>query len=333
MPMEIHRSAWQRDFLQLPNALAQDERLSYRARGILVELLSRPGNWQTNADALWRNGQRKRPGHAEGQGAVRNAFAELKAFGYIDEVRQRNSKGHVSTVLHVYDTVGHGRHGGNATPVATSTNTTNQHVTIDMAVSGTSVDRQGEAEQRNRRADSATSVATSENIAYQHVTTDMAVSDTSVTGLSLVRQTTKTEITKTETDFPSLARGGAPHVAPTGLRGNVADDEPLRRRVEAHCSDPDAAWKLCWDMQKSLKNMSIPELKPMVEQFMKAEPDRCKSLWDAACRKYTMPPNAERFQLQAVIREGLERYWFIDKGYPTYLIPGGPATWPHVPVL
>lgn len=40
--MQIHRSRHARGFTVLPNTLLQDRRLSYTARGLLADLLSRP---------------------------------------------------------------------------------------------------------------------------------------------------------------------------------------------------------------------------------------------------------------------------------------------------
>ncbi|MFD5438556.1 hypothetical protein ACFWJ4_41215 [Kitasatospora sp. NPDC127067] len=44
--MQIHRSAHVRAFTVLPNGLLQDRRLSYTARGLLADLLSRPDGWR-----------------------------------------------------------------------------------------------------------------------------------------------------------------------------------------------------------------------------------------------------------------------------------------------
>ncbi|RKT09464.1 hypothetical protein BX285_6559 [Streptomyces sp. 1114.5] len=40
--MQIHRSVSERDFAVLPNAVLQNRRLSFTARGLLADLLSRP---------------------------------------------------------------------------------------------------------------------------------------------------------------------------------------------------------------------------------------------------------------------------------------------------
>ena len=52
--MRIRRSRLAADFVQIPNGTVRDSRLSYMARGILAELLSRPDGWEATADELWR---------------------------------------------------------------------------------------------------------------------------------------------------------------------------------------------------------------------------------------------------------------------------------------
>ncbi|GAB6898555.1 helix-turn-helix domain-containing protein [Kineosporia succinea] len=73
----------QSDFLIISNAVVRDENLSYRARGVLIDLLSRPDNWTTNADAIARRGK-------EGRDAIRTVLIELETAGYL--VRQRIRK-------------------------------------------------------------------------------------------------------------------------------------------------------------------------------------------------------------------------------------------------
>jgi hypothetical protein len=69
------------NFQILPNATARDQRLSFRARGLLVLMLSYPPNWQFNRDWLARQTD------GEGVSAVRTALQELETCGYL--VRRR----------------------------------------------------------------------------------------------------------------------------------------------------------------------------------------------------------------------------------------------------
>lgn len=73
-------------FAQISNAALGDERLSFRARGILAFLLSRPVGWRTDATTLAR-------GAREGRDAIRTALAELEVTGYLHRVRERGDGG------------------------------------------------------------------------------------------------------------------------------------------------------------------------------------------------------------------------------------------------
>lgn len=102
--VKIHRTRHEANFTILPNAALRDQRLSLRARGLLVELLSRPEDWNTSADAMARTARRDRGKKGEGRDAMRGAFAELEEAGYIVRTRTQNDGGEWSTVLAVYDT-------------------------------------------------------------------------------------------------------------------------------------------------------------------------------------------------------------------------------------
>ena len=81
--MQIHRSRHARGFTVLPNAVLQDRRLSYTARGLLADLLSRPDGWR-------EDGRRMADTSPQGRLAVAKALRELTEFGYyrVERVRQ-----------------------------------------------------------------------------------------------------------------------------------------------------------------------------------------------------------------------------------------------------
>ena len=83
--------------MQIRNEVARDSRLSYKARGILIEILSRPDNWETSADALAASGP-------DGRTAVLSGLRELREAGYLETVRRRREDGTFNTVSIVYDT-------------------------------------------------------------------------------------------------------------------------------------------------------------------------------------------------------------------------------------
>lgn len=103
--MRIRRSKPVDNFTIIPNTTLRDERLSYCARGILVELLSRPSGWEASADALSERARRHRGDTVgEGRRALRAAFKELEAAGYMLRQREQDERGRFVTVLEVFDT-------------------------------------------------------------------------------------------------------------------------------------------------------------------------------------------------------------------------------------
>ncbi|MFF9351550.1 hypothetical protein [Streptomyces sp. NPDC014734] len=95
--MRIHRSRHTRGFTVLPNALLQDRRLSYTARGLLADLLSRP-------DGRSEDGRRMADTSTQGRRAVAKALRELTAFGYYRVDKHRRDDGTFLSEAHVYDT-------------------------------------------------------------------------------------------------------------------------------------------------------------------------------------------------------------------------------------
>lgn len=102
--MRIRRSKPVDNFTIIPNAVLRDDRLSYCARGVLAELLSRSSGWETNADALSERARRHRGDIVgEGRRGLRAAFRELEVAGYMVRRKEKGEKGRFVTVLEVYD--------------------------------------------------------------------------------------------------------------------------------------------------------------------------------------------------------------------------------------
>ncbi|MFD5467173.1 hypothetical protein ACFWIQ_30760 [Kitasatospora sp. NPDC127059] len=95
--MQIHRSAQARCFTVLPNGLLQDRRLSYTARGLLADLLSRPDGWR-------EDGRHMADTSPQGRGAIRRALKELKDAGYYRVDTLRLPDGTIRSEAHVFDT-------------------------------------------------------------------------------------------------------------------------------------------------------------------------------------------------------------------------------------
>lgn len=90
------------EFVQILNAVARDYRISWRARGLLTELLSYPEGYETTVDELVKKAKRS-GGNVEGRDAMRKAARELKDVGYIVETRYQNELGHWITEQEITD--------------------------------------------------------------------------------------------------------------------------------------------------------------------------------------------------------------------------------------
>jgi hypothetical protein len=73
-------------YVVVSTALAQDEHLSFAARGMLLYLLSKPDDWQVRMGDLER-------ASSLGEKGTRALFAELEAQGYAVRTRSRDSGG------------------------------------------------------------------------------------------------------------------------------------------------------------------------------------------------------------------------------------------------
>lgn len=89
----VHRRAG--GYTAMPNSAVTDERLSFRARGLLAYMLSRPPGWRFSAERI----QAESP--TEGRQAVAAGLRELSAAGYYRTERVKGSDGRFGMVTHV----------------------------------------------------------------------------------------------------------------------------------------------------------------------------------------------------------------------------------------
>jgi len=87
--MNIRINKRENPFAQIGRALLQDERLSFRARGIAAYLFSKPDNWQCRITDLRKNG-------IEGRDAIRTAMKELEQAGYAELKTLFDQNGHLA---------------------------------------------------------------------------------------------------------------------------------------------------------------------------------------------------------------------------------------------
>lgn len=71
------------NFAQIHNAALADGKLSFKARGLLAFLLSRPPGWHTSAERLAKSG-------IDGERAVKSGLKELEEHGYLNRTRRHN---------------------------------------------------------------------------------------------------------------------------------------------------------------------------------------------------------------------------------------------------
>lgn len=82
----------------LPHATARNRELSYKALGLLMELLSYPPGWETSIDKMHSINKGK-GGHREGRDSMRQAMQELEREGYVTRHRVRQPDGSFKTIV------------------------------------------------------------------------------------------------------------------------------------------------------------------------------------------------------------------------------------------
>lgn len=95
--MAVIRVAKRTQYTVIDQSTVRDDRLSFKALGLLTYLLSFPDNWKFNTAHLSNN-------RKEGRDSIKAALAELVAFGYAERVIQRNDDGTLAgTSYEIYE--------------------------------------------------------------------------------------------------------------------------------------------------------------------------------------------------------------------------------------
>lgn len=92
----IIRAERKEKFTVVSNAALEDTRLSFRAKGILVFILSKPDRWQVSERHLAEQGP-------DGRSAVASALTELEEAGYLRRTRSREADGTFSWQSMIFD--------------------------------------------------------------------------------------------------------------------------------------------------------------------------------------------------------------------------------------
>lgn len=96
--MPVFRVSKNRDFTVIANSVFKDRRLSAKAKGILVEMLSLPENWDYTLKGLTAL-------FSDGMDSIRQGIKELEENGYIVRERKRDARGRLGGMEYViYET-------------------------------------------------------------------------------------------------------------------------------------------------------------------------------------------------------------------------------------
>jgi hypothetical protein len=94
--VNITRSRHSQQFVVVTNEIARCTSLSFRARGLLVMLLSLPDGWNVTTTQLAED-------NPEGRDAIRRALGELQRAGYARVLNRQDERGRWSRWTEVYD--------------------------------------------------------------------------------------------------------------------------------------------------------------------------------------------------------------------------------------
>ena len=95
--MGVYRNKKEDNFTVLDNNTLQDDNLSWKARGILVYLLSLPTDWEVKTGEIKRHA-------SDGITSLRSGIKELKEAGYIVYRKYKNDEGKFVHEYEVYET-------------------------------------------------------------------------------------------------------------------------------------------------------------------------------------------------------------------------------------
>ena len=91
MSAHLHKS-YTNNFTITPNHIINDDRISLKAKGLYLYLISKPDNWSFSVDRIAKESR-------DGEDSVKSAIRELESFGYLHR-SQLNKKGNFGTMIY-----------------------------------------------------------------------------------------------------------------------------------------------------------------------------------------------------------------------------------------
>lgn len=88
----------EKSYVVIENSMFEDSRISYKAKGILGYLLTKPDGWIVKIPDLINHGM-------DGEKSLRAGLKELKTYGYLTYYRTKNGKGEFNGIIWEYDDV------------------------------------------------------------------------------------------------------------------------------------------------------------------------------------------------------------------------------------
>ena len=88
----------ERKFVTIENSMFEDSRLSWKAKGLLGYLLTKPDGWTVRVSDLLKHA-------TDGDKSVRTAVKELRKYGYLTIQRVKKDNGHWAGTVWEYDDV------------------------------------------------------------------------------------------------------------------------------------------------------------------------------------------------------------------------------------
>lgn len=88
----------ERNYVTIENSMFEDNRISWKAKGLLGYLLTKPDGWIVRITDLVKHS-------TDGDKAIRSAIKELKTYGYLTFTRTKNEKGQWNGTIWEYDDI------------------------------------------------------------------------------------------------------------------------------------------------------------------------------------------------------------------------------------